>query len=44
MVGVPDLGAPCDDPAVAATGEVGFVCVWCVEGPMWGTGVTDGCR
>ena len=25
MVGVPDLRASCDDPAVAATGEVGFV-------------------
>ena len=33
-----------DDPAVAATGEVGVVGVGCVEGLMWGTGVTDGCR
>ena len=44
MVGVPDLGASSDGPAVAATGEVGFVVVGCVEGPMWGTGVTDCCR
>ena len=41
MVGVPDLGALCDGPAVAATGDVGMSSV---EGPLWGTGVTDGCR